>query len=81
MTNPEMKHLQVVSYPDGRMDVKNTAIYTGLAIKTLAMMRSYGTGPKFVKIGRIFYFKADVDAWLSAKGGLNSTAQAKRRAA
>lgn len=69
---------QVVIYPDGRMDTKNTASYTGLAEKTLAMMRCNGTGPKFLKIGRVFYFKADVDAWLAARGGFTSTAQAKR---
>lgn len=68
----------VVTYPDGRMDVKNASRYTGLAPKTLAMMRCLGTGPKFVKRGRIFYFRSDVDEWLNAQGRLSSTAQAKR---
>lgn len=44
-------------YPDGRMDAANAARYAGLAPKTLAMMRCSGTGPMFVKRGRIFYFK------------------------
>ena len=61
------------------MDTKNTAIYTGLSDKTLAMFRCKGTGPKFLKIGRVFYFKSDVDLWLAGRGGLESTAQAKRR--
>ena len=69
----------VVIYPDGRMDPKNTSTYVGLAEKTLAMMRCNGTGPQFVKIGRVFYFKKDVDLWLAQRGGLASTAQAKRR--
>ncbi len=81
MNASEANLLQIVTYPDGRMDVKNTSKYTGLATKTLAMMRCNGTGPKFVKRGHVFYFKADVDEWLNAQGRLSSTAQAKRRAA
>ena len=52
--------------PDGRLDAKNAATYLGLAVKTLAMMRCYGTGPAFVKRGRIFYFRDDLDAWVRA---------------
>ena len=62
-------------YPDGRMDTKNAALYLGLEEKTIAMKRSYGTGPKFIKRGRIFYFKEDLDAWLNAKGRRFSTTQ------
>lgn len=81
MNASDANPFQIVTYPDGRMDVKNTSKYTGLAPKTLAMMRCNGTGPKFVKRGYVFYFKADVDEWLNAHGRLSSTAQAKRRAA
>ncbi|MBP9893464.1 MAG: hypothetical protein KBG84_16290 [Planctomycetes bacterium] len=70
----------VTMYPDGRMDTTNTSKYMGLAEKTLAMMRSNGNGPKFVKRGRVFYFQADVDAWMNAQGRHTSTAQAKHRA-
>ena len=66
----------VATFPDGRMDVLNTARYTGLSPKTLAMKRCAGTGPRFIKRGRVFYFKADVDEWLNAQGRLTSTAQA-----
>lgn len=45
------------------------------------MMRCNGTGPKFVKRGRVFYFQTDVDEWLNAQGRMTSTAQAKHRAA
>jgi hypothetical protein len=65
----------VFFYPDGRMDTRNTATYTGFAEKTLAMKRCDGTGPRFVKRGRVFYFKDDVDAWLQA-ANFTSTAQA-----
>jgi len=78
MTQKETRPIQVVVYPDGRMDAKNTAIYTGFAVSTLAMMRCSGTGPKFIKRGRVFYFQPDVDSWLNAHGRLSSTAQAKR---
>jgi hypothetical protein len=49
-----------------------------LSVKTLAMKRCNGTGPKFVKLGRIFYFREDLDAWLQ-RGRVVSTAQAQQR--
>lgn len=61
--------------PDGRMDTKNTAAYLGLSIKTLAMMRTQGTGPKFIKCGRVFYYEEDLKAWLNKSGRAISTAQ------
>ena len=76
MTNKiSQKISEVVAYPDGRMDAKNAAIYLGLSPKTLAMKRCQGTGPKFVKRGRIFYFKDDLDAWINANGRQMSTWQ------
>lgn len=68
--------IAIMMFPDGRLDTKNAARYLGLKEKTLAMMRGNGTGPKFIKRGRIFYFKEDLDAWLNAHGRLLSTAQA-----
>lgn len=79
MTQTKIKPLDVVTYPDGRMDTKNASTYTGLSEKTLAMMRCNGNGPKYVKRGRVFYFTADVDEWMNSQGRLTSTAQAKRR--
>lgn len=76
-SNP--RSVEVRMYPDGRMDTTNAAAYTGLSQKTLAMKRSNGTGPKFVKRGRIFYYKRDLDEWLEA-GLAKSTAQACSRA-
>jgi hypothetical protein len=46
----------------------------------MAMKRCTGTGPKYVKRGRIFYHRADLDAWLSAER-FGSTAQQKLAAA
>ncbi len=81
MTQQQISPIQVVTYPDGRMNTKNASSYTGLSEKTLAMMRCNGNGPKFIKRGRVFYFMADVDAWMNANGRMTSTAQAKHAAA
>jgi hypothetical protein len=56
--------IDVMILPDGRMDRKNAARYLGLSVKTLAMHVSRGTGPKFIKRGRVFYFREDLDNWL-----------------
>lgn len=70
---------EITMYPDGRVNAKNAAAYIGLSEKTLAMMRCNGTGPQFVKRGRIFYFMEDLDRWLNAGGRFTSTAQAQQR--
>ena len=67
--------IDVLVLPDGRMDTQNAADYLGLSVKTLAMMRCSGTGPPFVKRGRIFYYKDDLDHWLEG-GRATSTAEA-----
>jgi hypothetical protein len=56
--------VDVAILPDGRMDRKNAAKYLGLAVKTLAMHASRGTGPTFINRGRVFYFRQDLDDWL-----------------
>ena len=43
------------------------------------MKRCNGTGPKFVKLGRIFYFREDLDAWLQ-RCRVVSTAQVQQSA-
>jgi hypothetical protein len=67
--------VSVKIYPDGRMNTKNAALYLGLEEKTLAMKRSDGTGPSFIKRGRIFYFREDLDAWINEAKKASSTAQ------
>lgn len=73
----QITEITVEVLPDGRMDTRNAAAYLGLAVKTLTMMRCYGTGPKFVKRGRVFYYREDLDAWLRA-GRAASTADVRR---
>ena len=70
------QHVVVPTYPDGRVSAKGAATYLGLAEKTLAMMRSKGKGPKFVKRGRIYYYLEDLDKWLR-EARVSSTAQAR----
>ena len=66
---------KIVLLPDGRMDTRNAALYLGLSEKTLAMMRCQGSGPAYIKPGRVFYYKQDLDQWLNKGGRLRSTAQ------
>ena len=61
---PGIERIAVRILPDGRMDRKNAALYLGLSVKTLAMHKSRGTGPKWIKRGRVFYFREDLDRWL-----------------
>jgi len=75
--NTEIQRVKVVVFPDGRLDSDNAAQFLGLSPKTLAMMRSAGTGPKFVKRGRIFYFLEDLQGWMAEQPRVQSTAQAR----
>lgn len=77
-----MQPVEVHQFPDGRLDRKNAALYTGFSVKTLAMHASAGTGPKFQKIGgRVFYRRDDLDGWLNSFAVVQSTAQARSAAA
>ena len=77
MSTVKLETVPVQMYPDGRLDSRNAARYLGFEEKTLAMKRSDGTGPQFIKRGRIFYFKEDLDAWISEAAKATSTAQAR----
>lgn len=72
-----VSEVKVRTFPDGRLDAKNSALYIGLSEKTLATLRCNGKGPKFIKPGRIFYFKSDIDEWLNQNGRLSITTQAR----
>jgi hypothetical protein len=74
-----VRQVEIVVFPDGRLDTKNASAYLGLSEKTLAMMRCHGTGPRFIKRGRIFYYQEDLDAWLAQAKRVTSTAQVKQR--
>ncbi len=73
--NQEVVQISPVAVlPGGRINSKNAARYLGLSEKTLAMMRSNGTGPVYVKRGRVFYYRDDLDRWLQ-EGKVVTTAQ------
>ncbi|MGQ7939513.1 helix-turn-helix domain-containing protein [Paraburkholderia sp. D1E] len=72
-----MAALNITILPDGRMNSKDAATYTGYADKTLAIWRSQGIGPRFTKRGRIWYYLDDLDAWLRG-GSARSTAEARQ---
>ena len=74
-TIAKIETVSVKMCPDGRLDTRNAALYLGLEEKTLAMKRSEGSGPSFIKRGRIFYFKDDLDAWINECTRAKSTAQ------
>lgn len=73
--------VSIDTYPDGRMTAQNAANYIGVSQKTLATMRCKGTGPKFIKIGRVFYFQSDLDGWLADQVKVSSTAEYETRKA
>jgi hypothetical protein len=61
---PPISTVAVTILPDGRLDRKNAARYCGLSEKTLAMHACRGTGPHFVKRGKVFYFIEALDRWI-----------------
>ncbi len=73
----EVEKVKVVVFPDGRLDTENAARFLGLSPKTLAIMRSSGNGPRFVKRGRVFYFLEDLQAWIAEQPRVRSAAQAR----
>lgn len=56
---------RITLLPDGRMGTEDAARYTGLTVKTMAAMRSRREGPAYVKLGRVTYFKSDLDEWIA----------------
>ncbi len=73
-----VRQIDILVLPDGRLDTTNAAAYLGLSTKTLAMMRCQGTGPRFIKRGRVFYYQDDLDAWVAQAQRVTSTAQARQ---
>jgi hypothetical protein len=74
-----VNELEALILPDGRMDVESAACYLGVKRSTLGYWRSAGVGPPFIKPGKIYYFKKDLDAWLMRGGLVTTSAQARRQ--
>ena len=77
MMDIKIDQIKVTAFPDGRVDTINASRYLGLSVKTLAIMRSDGTGPRFIKRGRVFYFIDDLNSWVAKNPRVRSTAQAR----
>lgn len=60
------------------LTTKQAAEYLNLSEKTLAAHRCKGTGPAFIKRGRVFYLESDLNAWLEQAKYI-TTAQARLR--
>lgn len=73
-----MQTIDVPVLPDGRMNRRNAAKYLGCEPGTLANWAVQGSGPRFIKRGRVWYFKRDLDQWLES-GSATSTASARLR--
>jgi len=71
----EIEAAPVPMTPDGRLTTDGAAHYVGLSRKTMAQMRSEGRGPRYIKLGRVFYFREDLDEWLSQAPRVRSTAE------
>lgn len=51
-----------------RLSTDDAETYTGLSRQTLAKLRVYGGGPRYIKIGRrVIYDTRDLDAWLDSR--------------
>ena len=60
--------INVTMFPDGRMDLENTAVYIGISERSLATLKREGKGPEGVKIGgQKFHFREDVDKWIQSR--------------
>lgn len=59
--------------PVASLTTEQAAQYLGLSASTLNKWRCYGTGPKFLKLGRaVRYLKPELDAFLEAREAVNT---------
>jgi excisionase family DNA binding protein len=62
--------------PQSLRSPSDVARHLGTSIRTLERKRGDGTGPRFVKVGRLVrYRESDLEAWLAAQT-VQSTAEA-----
>ena len=61
------------------MNAEMAAVFTGLAVATLAKLRCLGGGPPYLKLGRkVVYRRADLADWLDARRVANTSQAALR---
>lgn len=67
---------------DSLLNEKEVAERLGRSVKTVQKDRCYGSGPPFVKVGRLVrYRESDVDAYLAALPAYRSTSEVSARRA
>lgn len=55
---------------DKLMNTKELSAYLGVAVSTLLLYRADGTGPRYIKMGRLVrYRQSAVEEWLSERDG------------
>lgn len=65
MDRAAIAQMTVVLLPDGRFrNDADAARYIGCAPATLRTWRAQGRGPRYVKAGRVWYYREHVDVWL-----------------
>jgi predicted DNA-binding transcriptional regulator AlpA len=58
------------------LDAKAAANFLALSPSTLAKLRIYGGGPRYLKLGRrVAYSREDLDAWLNQNRRSNTSEQ------
>jgi predicted DNA-binding transcriptional regulator AlpA len=75
----ESKVVHTTAYPAGLGSLNSPAAvgeYLGKSVASLSQMRYTGTGPRFVRVGRLIrYTGSDVEQWIAANTH-NSTTDA-----
>lgn len=60
------------------MSSDEAASYLGYSRGTLANLRINGTGPRYIKRGKVLYMREDLDSWLEERR-VTSTTEAKAK--
>ena len=67
MKNPSASAVASVE-PEELVSCEKTAKALGVKVQTLANWRSDQQGPRYVKVGRLVYYRrADISAWLASQ--------------
>ena len=75
--SPSVSVVEVVVLPDGRLDTRNAARYLGLGEGYLAVMRSLGKGPRYIKRGKVYYFLEELERWVREGDAIEGAAAAQ----
>lgn len=64
---PIVETVNVRATPDGRLTLKDAALYLGFSPRTLRNRDGRGLAPRPLRVGgRVFYRLAELDAFISA---------------